>query len=212
MRWPSLVASTWLLGGCITNTITLESEADATTSDPSDGSMEGAPPSATTGRPSSTTGPADDATTDAPSIPDVWSVPPDLGALDTGSIECIPPCNPGEVCIDGLCFGEPPDCGFEQPWSPCLEPGGNPNDMLCAPLEVCLSDGTPATVGICATVGCQDACDCPFAPDGVDPPVVGCDDLTGSGEQACFLDCSGGQICPDGTVCFGGFICIYPAP
>jgi hypothetical protein len=36
-----------------------------------------------------------------------------------------------------------------------------------------------------------------------------CEDVTADDEPDCVLDCSAGQTCPTGMVCFGNNICVW---
>ncbi|MEX1367124.1 MAG: hypothetical protein AB1Z98_28615 [Nannocystaceae bacterium] len=215
MRWLALLGSSWVLGACVSNTIVLESNDDTTGPVATDAPTMDGPLTTTTTGPTppstSTTGPSSTVTTIEPPPP-IPDFPPDAGSTDTDGLECDPPCPRGEVCVGGLCFDEP-DCGFDGPWLPCLLPDGSPDDAACGtPDQICLADGDPASVGICATLDCQDECDCPLAPAIPNPPMVGCEDVTGTGELICYLDCSSGQSCPEDMMCLADFICIYPPP
>jgi len=211
----ALVGAAGAAGACVQNSIVLETEASGEVEDEVTGNATTGPPppssTTTTGPPPSpTAGPSSAVTTEVPPPPppvlDV-PLPQDLGD------GCDPPCPEGEVCIGGVCFEEPePECGYDEPWLSCLLPDGTADESLCNDDEICLTDSDPATIGICARQGCMDACDCPFVPEGIDPPEAACEDITGSGEMLCYLDCSTGRLCPEGMMCFGGFICIYPVP
>ncbi len=219
MRRLVLLGVLWIPGACVQNSIILETDdaGDDTTSPPA---------TSTSGMTQDTTAsppPPPPVTTSPPPPPPMTTSPPpppepipDFGSMDTtdGPSECEPPCPEGEVCVAGVCFDEPePECGFEVPWLPCLEPDGTPVNEACGdPGAFCLADGVPAMVGICAYSDCVDECDCPLAPITADTPTVRCEDLTGRGQTECILDCSSGEECPAGMDCFAGFLCIYSVP
>lgn len=208
----------WVLGACVSNTITVESDSDETTDDPSTSTSVGPPPPVTTSPGTSpgtstttTAGPSSAITTDDPPPP-----LPDFGPLDSGTDgwDCIPPCDPDEVCLGGMCFDDPgfttgEECGLVPgQWADCLADDGTPNDVVCqSPDAVCVTDGFD--VGGCLFDSCVDACDCPPAPPGSEAQVV-CDMLLGDGDGDCYLDCSGGEACPNGMICFMGFVCLFP--
>jgi hypothetical protein len=68
----------------------------------------------------------------------------------------------------------------------------------------CLSPASGGGYNVCAIKGCVDDCDCFAAPASGDA-VVFCAELGGGGEKACTLYCAGGQTCPDGMSCQGGY-------
>lgn len=79
----------------------------------------------------------------------------------------------------------------------------------CITTEVCiLDDVADPLLGVCGEQGCSDAGDCPDPPAGGDA-VATCREITGNAVNDCYLDCSGGQACPTGMRCAGGFICAY---
>ncbi len=130
---------------------------------------------------------------------------PRCGAFDGdgGNGSCYLDCSADDaVCPAGMTcrtMGDSPACVWEQLITP---PGfGDCTDnplSTCQPGEdTCLMD-MAGTAGACSLSGCADAGDC------LDPPITGdapvtCGDL-GDG-NTCYLDCAGGQTCPDGTVC-----------
>ncbi|MBV1859870.1 MAG: choice-of-anchor J domain-containing protein, partial [Nannocystaceae bacterium] len=129
------------------------------------------------------------------------------GALDDIN-DCFLDCSGGETCPDGMfcgggvCYagdGPPPATGFGD----CVnnEGCGNAN-------EGCIADnpGDP-TLGFC-TSGCRSADDCNNAPDTGDAPVT-CEDLSGDSMGNCFLDCAGGETCPDGMSCAFNSFCAW---
>jgi len=220
MRRLVLLGLLWIPVACVENSIILESEEGT-------GNASIGPATSTSGMMQDTTASPPPPVTTSPPPPDPPPQPPpepipDFGSMDTtdGPPLCDPPCFPGQVCIAGVCFDDPDattgeECGFFAIWLPCLEPDGTPVDEACMdPGAICLADGgpggMPATVGICAYTDCIDECDCPQAPPTADTPTVSCQDVTGTGQNECILDCSSGEECPPGMDCFAGFICIYP--
>jgi hypothetical protein len=134
---------------------------------------------------------------------------------DGGNGSCYLDCSDDEaVCPDGMTcrtMEGSPACVWEQLITP---PGyGDCTDnplSTCQPGEdACLTD-PGGLAGACSLSGCTDAGDC------LDPPITGdapvtCGDLGGG--NTCYLDCAGGQTCPDGTVCTdmggGGSACLW---
>lgn len=98
----------------------------------------------------------------------------------------------------------------------CLNMGGGIDNTPCmAPGDsTCIYTGMLAspTGAVCSIEDCVDACDCPAAPAS-GTAVVSCDDITGvPADLFCYLDCGGGEDCPTGMTCFGGFLCVWPGP
>jgi hypothetical protein len=98
----------------------------------------------------------------------------------------------------------------------CVEMDGSIDNTPCmsAGDSTCLYTGAVGnpTAGVCAFTDCVDACDCPAAPASGNA-VVSCDDVTGDpAELFCYLDCAGGETCPNGMTCFAGFLCAWPGP
>ncbi len=151
---------------------------------------------------------------------------PDTGATTEVPMTCDPDCGAGMCCINGTCFGEPDPvceagcsalemclcpagsdpcdcdaecvtCGIEEPsYDPCLE-------VECPAGSVCIVDDPMApTFGWCAVQGCgEDACACPVPPMGSEA-LNACDPFTGDdGNGSCYLDCGGGEACPEGMLC-----------
>ncbi|HWB75845.1 MAG TPA: choice-of-anchor J domain-containing protein [Nannocystaceae bacterium] len=127
----------------------------------------------------------------------------DLVDNGEGVNECYIGCGGNDGCPDGMyCLGgtlcvfgeEPMDI---PPYGDCV------NVMGQCEGGICISDNPMApSFGGC-NPACMDVGDCPAAPSG-DAPVT-CDDLTGDDMNECFLDCSGGETCPDGMVCVDQF-------
>lgn len=93
----------------------------------------------------------------------------------------------------------------------CLDARNVPDSRMCGFAgAICINDGaTPAAVSACSQSVCVDECDCPAAPATGDS-VVTCDDIAGDDmTPECFLDCSGGETCPDDMGCFAGLLCVH---
>lgn len=75
-----------------------------------------------------------------------------------------------------------------------------------------LAQGAAATCTFApdARSGCVDACECPSAPATGDATVA-CGEIDGDATQSeCYLDCSDGQVCPDGQSCINDVACGFP--
>ncbi|MEM7151916.1 MAG: hypothetical protein AAF799_03695 [Myxococcota bacterium] len=217
--WLGLLGA---LAGCVSNTITLESETDEGTGTP--------PPSTSTSTTASSVTVSTSAAVTSAAVTTTPPPPPvtsavttdepvlDVGFMDTTSgIECDPPCSPDHICIEGLCFEDPDlttgdECGYIADWEDCSDGMGGVDDALCTgPGMLCLSENpVQPEFAVCAAMGCNDACDCPLAPPTTEANVV-CEDITGKGQGTCFLECSSGQTCPPGMTCAFDFICMYEA-
>ncbi len=79
-----------------------------------------------------------------------------------------------------------------------------PDRVACGPGEICLDAGSAAA---CSYQGCADAAGCP-APTTGDASAQ-CFDIDKDGSNDCFLDCSGGEACPDGMTCVFEFACLW---
>lgn len=148
----------------------------------------------TTGEPGSTTG----STTD-----------PDSGT-SSGSASASATESTTDPTTGGGCNSAP------GAYANCIDMNGAINNAPCmAPGDAtCLYTGDMAnpTAATCSFVDCVDACDCPAAPASGNA-VVTCDDVTGDpAELFCYLDCGGGEACPNGMTCFAGFLCAWPGP
>jgi hypothetical protein len=89
-------------------------------------------------------------------------------------------------------------------------PDGATGAGLC--LEVPDETATIGDGSVCSTSACDDVADCPAAPPTGDA-VLTCLDLTGDGQGNCFLECAGGQTCPDATACHPIYdLCYWPDP
>lgn len=104
------------------------------------------------------------------------------------------------VCPGGFGDGEYADCVTEGNGVCTSESGLTPGCVV--------DDPAAATVGACFFSGCEDACDCPAAPDPAFDEQVACDDIIGDDAGDCYIDCSSGG-CPDGMFCFGGTLCMW---
>lgn len=95
-------------------------------------------------------------------------------------------------------------------WNACKK-GGLVDNKLCGgdggAAITCLSPSS-GSFNVCGLEACADDCDC-FAPPASGDAVVFCAPLLGGGGKACALYCAGGQTCPDGMQCQGGY-CYWP--
>jgi hypothetical protein len=96
--------------------------------------------------------------------------------------------------------------------SPLVGYGDCANNSIataCVTGEGCIRDDVAnPTLGVCSDQSCMDASECPIAPPGGNA-VVTCAEITGNTAMDCYLDCSGGETCPTGMRCGGGYICVY---
>ncbi len=138
--------------------------------------------------------------------------------LGDGGSACFLDCSGAATCPDGMnCIANTlcmwPDVECEDPppagnYGDCIADGTASCDNLSA---ICLQDDTlDPMFGVCAPEECETDCDCPAAPATGDAPVS-CGAIVSGGGNACFLDCSSGQTCPDGMACFDEFVCMWSA-
>lgn len=122
--------------------------------------------------------------------------------------ECYLDCGNDETCPDGmLClFGFV--CLYSDAEPVTIPPYGD--CFNAPPTDSCEVGGCVAApdAGVC-TEPCGDAADCSPGPGTGDAPVA-CIDITGDGAGECVLDCSGGETCADGMVCYQDFVCLWP--
>jgi hypothetical protein len=98
--------------------------------------------------------------------------------------------------------GEPVDPGFLD----CLNDG---EEAACIGTEACVYDIAAApSVGVCAGMDCASVEDCPDAPAGGDA-MPACMDIANPEGNECILDCSGGETCPTGMICFASLLCVW---
>jgi hypothetical protein len=137
--------------------------------------------------------------------------------LEGGQTACYLNCSGGATCPDGMECWQNEICMFadlvcEDPpaagvFGDCVTSGNGVCDDANA---LCLVDDPDnAMTGVCAFPGCITDCDCPAAPATGDAPVTCGPIVADSDDNACFLDCSAGQTCPDGMTCFMNFICMW---
>lgn len=102
-------------------------------------------------------------------------------------------------------------------WGGCLsdlnvpDPEGSCGVMGAACI---MTETMPEVVYTACAIPCVDVCDCPG------PPVSGtasvmCGDIDSAPGEECYLDCSGGEECPDDMDCVNGVYCAAlaePAP
>ncbi len=109
-----------------------------------------------------------------------------------------------QICADsvpGLCPGLCPGGPDPEPqYGDCVN--GGP----CGAGLVCISD-MAGTFGWCGTINCVDDTVCQPPPATGDAPAI-CAPINEM-VDACLLDCSMDQTCPDGMSCFGGFACVW---
>lgn len=134
----------------------------------------------------------------------------------TNSEECNPPCAADEMCVLGACVPiddsttGPPACNdVPGNYADCLGAGNVVDTSGCGGANNCITGGDPVIAGVCSVTPCVDTCDCPAAPATGNAPVA-CDAITGGAAQFCYLDCSAGQSCPNGMVCFADLACVWP--
>lgn len=120
-------------------------------------------------------------------------------------------CPDGEACLEGVCFPESGSSGGgvcddwgEGAWANCAD------GEACGGGAGCV--GTSEEGGFCSGA-CDTACDC-AAPPRTGTASPACEDIAGpggmpDGAPECFLDCSNGETCPDGQICFGNQACTY---
>jgi hypothetical protein len=133
------------------------------------------------------------------------TTPPGCAAFggDEGRGSCFLDCGGnGAVCPEGMAcrsLANQDVCVWElvitlPGYGDCAD---NPQSTCQPGEDACLSD-VGGTGAACSTSGCADAGDCPSAP-GTGNALVACGDFGGG--NTCYLDCAGGETCPDGTVC-----------
>lgn len=129
----------------------------------------------------------------------------------TGPVGCSPPCGATETCMDGVCVPTGGGCNdVPGNYVDCLGVGNVTDTTGCGGgTPTCITGGDPVIAGVCSQTNCVDACDCPGAPP-TGNAVVTCDAITGDGTNFCYLDCSSGETCPTGMVCFADIACIWP--
>ncbi|MEM7151781.1 MAG: hypothetical protein AAF799_03020 [Myxococcota bacterium] len=101
-------------------------------------------------------------------------------------------------------------------WNACINEAGNIDNTMCNWMGTpdnmgfltCLSSADIKGGNICTISGCEDTCDC-FNPPTTGTAEVICAPILEGGDNACGLDCSAGQTCPDGMQCGNG-LCFWP--
>jgi|GEM_PF-1340005 len=185
-----------------------------------DSSGSGTDGDASSGGDGSTSGSASDPTVDpSGSTGNETEADPTIDPdSSSGGDECEPgsecgvegaECGAGDVCLACICV---PDGKAEL----CEDGWGGGEYANCAVGDACgASDLQSACVGgpddessLCLFLGCEDVCDCPAPAEGFED-LARCEDLFGPGGMLddvndCFLDCSGGEACPDGMFCSNG--------
>lgn len=150
---------------------------------------------------------------DCPAAPGTGNAAVTCGEIagDDADPECYLDCSNAETCPDGM------DCFIGLV---CVHDSGNgavdyavcETGVECPIGDLCIVDDPmmPAN-GVCSDQNCIVAGDCPPAPATGDAPVA-CADITTLAGNDCFLDCAGGQTCPDGMSCFSNTLCMFPLP
>ncbi len=216
------------LAACSTTDAIGNTDGDSEADDEDEDDSETAPPSttaSTTVAPTTTDTPT--GTTDEPSTTDepttttdpTSTTGPDTETTDpSGSTTEAPGCTEDDECITA---DDCPTAGAE--CLGCLCVGGNQckdygegiyadciNGESCGEgveNATCVVDNTFVTsLSICTFLGCESVCDCPEAPEGFDAQLA-CDDLLQAPGDECYIDCSGGQDCPDGMLCINDVFC-----
>jgi hypothetical protein len=150
-----------------------------------------------------TTGAVDGTTTEAGTTAGSTTEPGTTTEPSTSS-------GPGSTTTGGGCNDVPGN------YESCLNMAGAIDNTPCmAPGDsTCIYTGNMAapTAAVCSITDCVDVCDCPAAPAS-GTAVLSCGDVTGNPANLfCYLDCAGGEACPTGMTCFGGFLCVWPGP
>lgn len=123
------------------------------------------------------------------------------GAASTGEATAATSGPPGDAECPVRPYGE---------WAAC-EKTGVIDTSVCGWMDsgksgslTCLSPASGGGYNVCAIKDCVDDCDC-FAAPATGDAVVYCAELSAGGSKACTLYCAGGQTCPDGMSCQGGY-------
>jgi hypothetical protein len=139
------------------------------------------------------------------------------GSSGPGSTSAVDSSSSGAVVdsssSDGGPVCDPPVVGE---WNACIGEDGTIDNTLCnwvgdpdgTGFLTCLSASELEGANVCIIRGCEDTCDCFDTPATGTAEVV-CAAILAKGEMGCGLDCSRGQICPDGMECAGG-LCFWP--
>jgi hypothetical protein len=168
---------------------------------------------ASTGAPSTTSGPPSSSSSDGGSATSTTGS--SSGAQDsssgavTGLDSGTEGTSTGEPVVESSSSGEPSTSSGEsstgeEPSAGYGDCQNNPPAAVCQPDEQCLDFGP---VAVCAAQSCMGPGDCAVPSTG--NPGLACADLDGNGANDCYLECSMGQACPDGMVCYGGVYCMW---
>jgi hypothetical protein len=128
----------------------------------------------------------------------------------TGAVTCDPPCEAGEECIGGACFGMEDSSSSGEP--PPTSSDYGPCDM-CAPGEMPV-----AIMGVDGFCFCSPVCDgmsCPDANEGTAMPVCALGFKMGAPPTQCALVCEATEDCPMGASCESvgmASLCTHPVP
>lgn len=80
---------------------------------------------------------------------------------------------------------------------------------LCDADQLCAVDASPPSFTVCAQTGCEDDCDCPAPSSGTARPICS-SFVDASLPRACTLACDDHEECPEGMICAGWSLCMYP--
>lgn len=122
-------------------------------------------------------------------------------------------CPNNEICDGGACVDACSGSWGMGSYGYCLSDyGGFDTTAQCGAGNLCIYWGNPIGQTACSTQSCTTACDCP-APPATGNAIVTCGQLTEAmTPNDCYLDCSNGETCPDGTTCNGGGVCVTDVP
>jgi hypothetical protein len=150
---------------------------------------------------------------DCPAPPPTGNAPVVCDEVTEGAgRQCHMDCAEGQICPEGMfCYGGYicawPSFDGGVPYGDCVNEG----EDVCGPTQLCRADDDESpTFGVCARLGCDDVSNCPEAP-GSGNAVLTCAPLVHGQPNACYLDCSRGETCPSGMVCFDDLNCAWQA-
>lgn len=151
---------------------------------------------------------------DCPAAPATGDAPVVCAEITAGAgKQCHMDCSEGQICPDGMfCYGGYicawPASDGGAPYGDCIN--DDPDDACGATQQCVLDDEEAPTYGVCAELGCEDVSNCP-TPPGTGDAILTCAPLVDGQPNACYLDCSNGEACPEGMVCFDELSCAWQA-
>lgn len=155
-------------------------------------------PSATT----SSGGATDPSESDTTGDPPTTTEPAETSAT-TQSVETTTTEDPSAASSESSADSGPP---LEPGFLDCLNDG---EETACTGNEACIYDiANSPSVGVCAGLGCRSVEDCPDAPPGGEA-MPACTNIANPEGNECILDCSGGQACPTGMICYASLLCVW---